>query len=176
MQFYLGCLVFGGLFAIVSVVLGDILSTAMDGILDFMSADYLNPTVLASAITVLGGVGLTLTLYTDMAWVAILIAALLAGALIGVGVHFFYVRPMKEGENSSGYSMASLIGKLGEVLTPIPAGGYGEVMIRTGASNTNQIAASFEEVEIQAGDRVVVVEVREGTVYVSRFENINKGD
>ncbi|MCL6459476.1 MAG: protease [Gorillibacterium sp.] len=177
LHFYLGCLVFGVLFSIVSVVLGDVLSTALDGILDFLSADYLNPTVVTTIITVLGASGLLFTLYTELGWIFILIASLLIGALAGVGIHFLYVKPMMGSENSSGYSMSSLTGKLAEVLVPIPAVGYGEVLVRTGAYNTNQIAASFEHIEIQAGERVVIVEVKlDGTVCVSRFENISKGD
>ncbi|MBC8080650.1 MAG: protease [Gorillibacterium sp.] len=177
LHFYLGCLVLGGLFAVVSVLLGDVLSTALDGILDFLSADYMNPTVIASIVTVLGGTGILFTLYTEIGWAFILILALLIGLVSGIGIHFLYVKPMMNGENSSGYSMNSLTGKIGEVLVPIPAVGYGEVLVRTGAYNTNQVAASFEHTDIQAGERVVIVEVNlDGTICVSRFENISKGD
>ena len=177
LHFYLGCLVLGGLFAVVSVLLGDVLSTALDGILDFLSADYMNPTVITTVITVLGGTGLLFTLYTEFSWIFILFLSLLIGVLCGIFIHFIYVKPMMESENSSGYSMSSLTGKIGEVLVPIPAVGYGEVLVRTGAYNTNQIAFSFENIDIQAGIRVVIVEVKgDGTIGVSRFENITKGD
>ena len=49
-------------------------------------------------------------------------------------------------------------GKPGEVIVPIPATGYGEVIVRVGpAGVTSQIAASFDGEPIAAGDRVVVV-------------------
>lgn len=38
---YWGCLIGGILFAVVTVLLGDILSSALDGLLDFLSVDFL---------------------------------------------------------------------------------------------------------------------------------------
>ncbi|WP_040948729.1 NfeD family protein [Gorillibacterium massiliense] len=171
LEVYTGCLVFGVLFAVVSVFLGDIISTSLDGILDFLSADYLNPTVLASGITLFGGVGILTTQYTDMSRGWVLTLAILAAAIGGLAVHFFYVVPMHKSENSTGYSMRGLTGRLGEVITPIPSNGYGEVLIRAGVGVSNHIAASFEHNEIQAGVKVVVVEVKDGILYVTRFEN-----
>lgn len=176
LPFYTGCLIFGALFAVVSVLIGDVLSTALDGALDFLSADYLNPTVLATFITIFGGAGIMLSRYSPLGTAAALILSIAAGAAGGTLIHLFYVKPMKNSENSTGYSMSGLPGKVAEVLVPIPASGYGEVLVRSSAGNSNQIAASFERTDIQAGDRVVIVEVKDGAVYVSRFENKPKGE
>jgi len=176
LQFYTGCLIFGALFAVVSVLIGDVLSTALGGALDFLSADYLNPTVLATFITIFGGAGIMLSRYSAAGTIAAFLISAAAGIAGGALIHLFYVKPMKNSENSTGYSMSGLAGKVAEVIVPIPADGYGEVLVRTGAANTNQIAGSFEHTDIQAGDRVVIVEVKDGAVYVSRFENKSKGD
>ncbi|MNH46118.1 hypothetical protein D3C79_1087720 [compost metagenome] len=61
-------------------------------------------------------------------------------------------------------------GTLAEVLVPIPASGCGEVMVKVGAGFTNQIASSFEGVAIASGARVVVVEVKDSTLYVSEVD------
>lgn len=170
-ELYWACFAGGILFTLVTVVLGDLLSQAVHGALDFLSADWLNPTVLAGGITAFGGVGILADKYTGLLWPLVMLIALGAAVLAGALLYFLSVKPMKNSENSTAYSMKSLNGRLGEVITSIPADGFGEVLIKVGAGNTNHIAASFDRTVIQAGTRVVVVEVRDDTAYVSRFEN-----
>lgn len=172
-QLYWGCLIFGILFTLVTVVLGDLVSSAVDGALDFLSLDFLNPTALAAGVTVFGGAGIMLTEYTVLSGLLAALAALVVAVLIAYLVFRFYVKPIKKTENSTAYSMKGLSGRLGEVITPIPSGGYGEVLVKVGAGNANHIAASFEGSAIQAGTRVVIVEAKDGVLYVSRFENID---
>jgi membrane-bound ClpP family serine protease len=171
-ELYWSCLAFGVLFTLVTVVLGDLVSHAVGGALDFLSLDYLNPTVLAVGITVFGGAGITLTQYTLLPHLIVLAAALVMAVLMGFVVSRYLVKPMKKTENSTAYSMKGLNGRLGEVITTVPGGnGCGEVLLKVGAGNTNHIAASFDGSAIQAGVRVVVVEVKDGVLYVTRFEN-----
>lgn len=137
----------------------------MDSIaLDHM--DYLHPMVVVGSITVFGGTGWMLTRYTSMESPAIAAIAGIAAVFLGILVYFGYVKPMKDSENSTGFSMEDLVGKFGEVITPIPGRGYGEILVKIGAGNTNQIAASLDEADIPAGVRVVVGEYRENTLYV----------
>jgi len=174
-QLYWSCLAGGILFTLVTVVLGDLVSHALHGALDFLSLDYLNPTVLAAGITVFGGAGIMLTDYLPMPAILVFFAAFLLAAGAGYLLARYYVKPMKESENSTAYSMKGLPGRIGEVITSIPPKGYGEVLLKVGAGNTNHIAASFEGTAIQAGTRVVIVEVKDHTLFVSRFENMDKG-
>lgn len=44
---YLGCLALGVIFAVVSVIVGDLIGNVLDGIFDVASFDFLNPAVLA---------------------------------------------------------------------------------------------------------------------------------
>lgn len=170
-ELFWACLAGGILFTLVTAVLGDIVSHALHGALDFLSADYLNPMVLAAGITVFGGTGILLDDYSPLPAAAIIVLALAFAVLTGALIGKYYIRPMKKSENSTAYSMNGLKGRIGEVLTAIPGKGCGEVLVKVGAGNTNQIAASFDGTDIQAGTRVVVVEVKDGTVYVSRFEH-----
>lgn len=170
-QLFWGCLAFGILFTFVTVVLGDLVSVALDGALDFLSLDFLNPTVVAVVITVFGGAGIMIQRYSVLSAAGVLLLALVLAVLTGFLVARYYVKPMKNTENSTAYTMSSLNGKLGEVITPIPEKGYGEVLVRVGAGNSNHIAASFDGSAIQTGDRILVIDVREGVLYVSRFEN-----
>ncbi|MEK3903193.1 MULTISPECIES: protease [unclassified Paenibacillus] len=167
---YLGCLVLGILFAVVSVVVGDLIGSALDGIFDIVSFDFLNPTLLAGGITVFGGAGMLLNRYSGLEDGVILALSLLVAAFMGVVMHLVVVKPMRNSEMSNGFSMSELPGRIGEVTVPVPGVGYGEIMVKFGAGNSLHTAASFEQRALPAGIKVVVVEVREGVALVSEFE------
>ncbi|WP_020615394.1 NfeD family protein [Paenibacillus daejeonensis] len=171
---FIACLAGGILYALISVIFGDILSEALDGVLDFLSMEsmsWLQPMTLVGGITAFGGAGLLLTRYTAIGAWAIVLIALLSAVMIGISVYFLYVKPMQNSENSTGFSFQELSGKIAEVLVPIPATGYGEVLVRVGSAGvTNQIAASHDGEPIPSGSKVVVVEVRDHTLYVSKLD------
>lgn len=167
---YLGCLALGVIFAIVSVLVGDVIGDALHGVFDFAAVDFLNPTVLAGGITVFGGAGILLTRYSNLEAGAIAALSLLTAAFLGLLMYLGFVKPMDKSEMSNGFSMNELPGKIGEITIPVPAQGYGEVMVKFGAGNSLHTAASFEQVLLPAGIKVVVVEVREGVAVVSEFE------
>ncbi|MCZ8515972.1 protease [Paenibacillus filicis] len=171
---YWSLLAVGVLFAVLSVLIGDIIGSALDGAFEFISMDALHwfqPTVLFSGLTVLGGAGVLLTRYSPLPAAAVLALSLLLAAGLGIAMYLLYVKPMRSSENSVAYSMKELAGSIGEVSIPIPAKGYGEVLLRIGGGVTNQIAASFDQRSIAAGLRVVVVEVKDDTLYVSPMDD-----
>ncbi|MFB9330594.1 protease [Paenibacillus aurantiacus] len=169
------CLAGGVLFALVSVILGDWLSLALDGALDFLSMDghkVFQPTAIVSGITVFGGAGLLLHRYTGTSPTSTVILAILIAIVAAVGMYFLYIRPMERSESSVGYSIRDLNGRLAEVLVPVPAGGYGEITLRIGGGVTHHIASGYEGESIPAGAKVVVIEVnaQEGTLLVSKVD------
>ena len=173
---YLGCLTLGVLFAIVTALLGDAIGDALDGIFDFMSIDLFNPTVLAGAITVFGGAGVLLTRYSGLEAGPVAGLAVLIAAFMGMLMYFGFVRTANRSEVSTGFSMAELPGKIGEITVPVPESGFGEVMVRVGAGNSLHTAASFEQRLLPAGERVVVVDIRDGVALVSQFEDSKGAD
>ncbi|HEU4965480.1 MAG TPA: NfeD family protein [Bacilli bacterium] len=165
LDFYLGCLIVGILIALITVLFGDLLG-------DLIHLHHFDTTTAFGGVTVFGGAGYLLTKYTSLGlWPVLVLAVLLATAIM-LMLYFLYVRPMKNSENSTGFSLQDLAGKIGEVITTVPESGYGEVMIKIGAGNTNQIAASFDREAIPTGTKVVVVEAKDDTVYVSRLDTI----
>lgn len=163
-EIYWGCLIGGIIFTIVSVIFGDLFGGIFDGF------EYIQPMTLVGSITIFGGMGILLMEYTSLEKFLIIILAILISLFLSVLMYFFYIKPMNQAENSTGYSIMDHVGNIGEVITPIPPDGYGEILIKVGAGNTNEIAGSYEGVEIESGVRVVVVEVKDGTLYVSRFD------
>jgi membrane protein implicated in regulation of membrane protease activity len=173
LEIYWGCFVVGALFAVITVIFGDFLGNIFDGLFDFLSLDHLDffhPMVIVGGITAFGGAGLVLTRHTSLEALPVAMLSLMTTVLLSFIVYFAYVRPMKGAESSTGFSVHDLVGKIGEVIVPIPARGYGEVFIKVGAGNTNQIAASSDGEDIPAGTRVVVAEARDGALYVFRYE------
>lgn len=172
---FLSCLVIGVLYALVSVVLGDLIGGALGGALDFLSLDghhWFQPVTLAGGVTVFGGAGLLLERYTSLGSGTAVALSLLIAALSSLAIFFLYVKPMENSENSTGYSMRELVGKMGEVLVTIPPAGCGEVLVKVGAGHTNHIAESFDGVPIPSGSRVVIIEVKEGTLSVAEFKAV----
>lgn len=167
-EIYWVCLIGGLVFTLVAVFFGDVLDGVLDG-LDLPDG-LLDPLSLVGGISAFGGAGLILEEATDLAPAIAALVAAAAGLGLAVLMHFVYVRPMKRGENSTGFSVQEYRGKVGEVITAIPARGFGEVLVRMGAANTFRTAASFDGVAIPRGARVVVVEVRDGDLYVAPFD------
>lgn len=171
---YWVCLMGGVIFALVTIVFGEVLGDLMDGVSDILSTDhldFLHPMVVVGGITVLGGSGIMLSEFTRLGPLEVFVLSCMLTVVVSFAVYFGYVRPMRNCENSIGYSVRDLVGKVGEVTVPIPAQGYGELVIKTGAGITNQIAASHTGEEIASGTMVVVAEVRDGTFFVFRQKN-----
>lgn len=173
LEFFWGCLIGGAVFAIFQVLAGDLFHHGLDshpGGLDGHHLDWLDPASIVGGIASFGGAGVLLIRYSDLPTAGVIAAAVAAALLISAALHFLYVKPMRNSENSIGFSMNEYVGMIGEVTIPIPGKGCGEVMVRMGASNTCQIATSFDAEWIATGRRVVVVEAHSDLLVVSPYE------
>jgi membrane-bound ClpP family serine protease len=173
LEIFWGCLIGGLIFTLITVIFGDLIGGVFDGILDILSLDgydFIQPMTLVGGVTIFGGMGILLHEYTSLKALFIIIFALVISLFLSVLMYFFYIKPMSHAENSTGYSIMEHVGKLGEVITPIPQDGYGEILLKVGAGITNEIAGSYDGIEIEAGVRVVVVEVEDSVLYVSKFD------
>lgn len=173
LDIYWICFSGGVLFALVTLVFGDILGDIFGGLFDSLSMDHLDflqPMVLVGGLTIFGGSGIMFNQYTNLDPFMVAALSLMISVILSILIYFAYVKPMKNSENSTGFSQKDLVGKIGEVSVPIPAEGYGEVIIRIGAGNTNQIAATLDHDEIPMGSRIVVGEVKEGILFVFPYE------
>lgn len=169
LEIYWGLLITGTLFTLLTVLFDDIIGN----LLDVLSVDlpgFLSTTVIMSFLTAFGGAGVVLTLYTELSTSAILALSAMISFVAATLFYLLYIRPMENSENSTGFSIGDFRGTVAEVSVSIPATGYGEVMVKAGAGYTNQIAASFDKEEIPTGEKVIVVEVKDQVLYVSRYE------
>ena len=170
LEIYWGCFLFGVIFAVGLLLFGDILHSAasLSPEFSFEPLAWLQPMVIVGGITGFGGSGLLLARYTELTGTVVILFSVCLAVLLSVLAYFVYVKPMRHCENSSGFFLTDLIGKPGEVIVQIPAGGFGEVLIKMGAGHTNQIAVSYDKIELPAGTEIVVAKIREGVLYVCR--------
>jgi membrane-bound ClpP family serine protease len=174
LELYYGLLAFGVIAALASLLLGDLISDALDGLMDAVPGGHLpifEPMVLFGGLTTLGGAGVLLTNYSELLGWHVFVLSLLIAMVQSVLVYFFYVKPMEKTENSVAFSEQDLVGQIAEVTIPIPEKGFGEVVMNMGGGLTNQIAASFDSSVIETGAKVVVVELKDRCLYVSRLDN-----
>jgi membrane protein implicated in regulation of membrane protease activity len=176
-EVFWGCLVGGIVFALVSLIggHGHGFHHGLHGVhgtqhLHVRGVHFLNPLTIVGAITAFGGAGILLTRYATLEMTSLLVVAVTLALLMSVAVHFLIVRPMDHSETSLGFSTAEYVGMSGLVTVPIPAEGRGQVMVRIGAGNTCEPAASFDDEPIPSGSKVVIVEVRDHTLYVSAVD------
>lgn len=164
-----GCLIGGIIFGFVSLLFGDGIGDAFDGVLDGIGLhglDALHPMTIMSAITLFGGAGILFSDYSKLEPVSIVVLSTAVGIVGGIGLFFAYVRPMRKTDSSLGYSEKDLVGKTAEVSIPIPERGHGQVEVRFGSQLTYQIAQSFDGRAIPVDTEVIVLGVEEGVVSV----------
>jgi len=167
------CFIFGILYTIIVVIFGDILESTMDATLEWLQLDnlpFIQPITLIGGISIFGGAGILLSRYSQLHTGYTFLLSLAIGMFGVILLYFIYVKPMENAETSLAYSVSQLVGKLASVSVSIPAEGFGEVIVKTGAGVSNHIAASFDQKPIAAEQSTVVVEVKEGILYVSEID------
>lgn len=169
---YWGSLITGILFALITLIFDDLLDDLVDGALEILQVDgILSAVVIRCAMTFFGAAGILMTRYLVLKPVVVMVFSLVVAIILSTLVYFVYVRPMRRAENSIAFSNSDLTAQMATVLVTIPAVGFGEVLVRVGAGNTNRIAASINGNAIPEGLKVKVLEVRDGVLYVSAINN-----
>ena len=140
----------------------------MDGVLD----GFLHPLLLFGTLAVVSGAGIILTKYTSLSSFIGLCVSLCIGIVSYVLIYNFLIIPISSAESSNAYSAKDYEGRIAEVITTIPAQGYGEVYIPSKTGSRSETAKSFDQEEIIRGQKVVVVQVDDkGVLFVSPMED-----
>ena len=95
---YWSCLYGGIIFAVVTVIFGDILGDVFGGLFDsasFASSDFLSPVVIVGGITVFGGAGIMLERLTSLEVLIIAVFSMMIAILMST-LCLFYLRPTNE--------------------------------------------------------------------------------
>ena len=165
---YIACLTFGLFYSIIALFLGDHHGVGSHDTGDpgLEGISPLKPIVIASFITFFGGFGI-IGYYTfnQATWIIFALSILLG--LIGATIIFYaVVVPLYKCQSNSMFSCESLKKVSGDVITPIPKEGLGEITYTAGDVKHTSPAKSANEEEIPKGTKVVIVEVKDNIATV----------
>ncbi|MFD1927609.1 hypothetical protein ACFSFY_05960 [Sporosarcina siberiensis] len=163
-QVYLYTLIIAGIAAILYVFISDL----AEGIGEV--SPFLDPAVILSFITFAAAAGYIMELSTKWNSGYILVSALIIAFILALLLYFFVLLPLKSAEVSLAYSDDSLIGQVGKVIIPVPVDGFGEIVIESVNGVISKRAAGYENVPIDYGKEVLIIEVKSGTFIVKEYE------
>jgi membrane protein implicated in regulation of membrane protease activity len=131
----------------------------------------LSPITIASFVTSFGGLGLVGTQLLRMPETISLLFAVAGATLIAGGMFFFYSRVLVAGQGSSEVQLATIRGKIAEVIIPIPKDGLGQVAFVSRGSRTTWAARSVDNEPIPRGAVVTIVAVTGNTMLVNKQQS-----
>lgn len=178
---YLICLGVGLLFALVSAFFADF-GAGHDAHVDADAGHVgvgpgaqhmpgfsaLSPTSIATFVTAFGGFGLILSKIkmTQNPWLSAPLAAL-GGLIVAVVIVFVFNKIFHSAQGSSEGRVAELFGVSATVITPIGAGGVGEIAYVQGGTRYTASARALDEREIPCGAKVRIVRTSGSQFYVT---------
>ena len=125
---------------------------------------------IASFVSSFGAFGLVAVTLFDAGTITSLVMALLGGVIFGVAGQLFFLYIISP-TVSSAVHQAELIGQVGEITVPIPAGGVGRIAFVAGGSRMTYSARASEEGHaITRGTPVRIDRVVGGVAYVSELD------
>jgi membrane-bound ClpP family serine protease len=162
---YLTVLIIAGGITLLYLLFGDFL----EGIVE--ATGFLNPTLILAFVTFTSASGYIFEVLTSFHHLLIISISVIIAIILDVFLNVFVLIPLSRAEESLVYTTQSLRGRVGDVIIPIPADGFGEVIIKSASGTISKSAASFENKAIAEGEKVLIIEVKEGILKVLPYEN-----
>lgn len=157
---YLYVLIISGLCIILYLFFGDVI----EGISE--ATGFLNPVLILAFLIFMSAIGYLLEALTDMNTFLIMGIAAVSSLILDTLLNVFVLIPLANTEESLAYTEDSLKGRLATVLIPIPEDGFGEILIESISGRISKPAASFDNKMIAEGKKVLIIDVKEGVLYV----------
>jgi membrane protein implicated in regulation of membrane protease activity len=165
---YLYGLIIAGALTILYVLFADVFHFHGAG----EGLDFLNPVLIFAFVTILSASGYLFERLSSLHYLLILGISAVAAFILVTLLNVFVLVPLSSAEESLVYKETDLQGRVGKVITPIPIDGYGEVMIDSTSGRIAKPASSFDGDEIPNGTSVLVVQVKNGVLEVSKHQEI----
>jgi membrane protein implicated in regulation of membrane protease activity len=179
---YVICFGVGLVFTLVSAFMADVFgghdvggghegagghAEAGSGVDDMPGFSALSPTTIASFVTAFGGVGMVLSKFdkTSSPWVSVPLSAV-GGLLIAALVLALFRAVFRRTQSSSEARVGKLVGTTGNIITPIPPNGVGEIAYVSGGSRYTAPARSLNGAEITNGKTVRIARIVGSQFYV----------
>jgi len=167
---YLYALIIAGILIVLYLFFGDVL----EGIGE---ATFLNPVLILAFIIFLSTIGFILEKVTSLHSFLIIAISAIVSFILDTLLNVFVLVPLASAEESLSYTEESLKGKVGKVIIPIPEDGFGELVIENKFGIITKPAAHIENRSVAEGEEVLVLDIKNGVLYVEpfAFERLNKG-
>lgn len=162
---YLIVLILSGILTILYLFFGDFLEAFGE------ITPFFNPALILAFITFFSASAYIMEIVSSLSTVLIIIISVVIAFILTSVLNLFVFIPMKSAEESLSYTEESLKGRVGKLILSIPLDGYGEIVIESKSGTISKPAASYDKEEIQAGSRVLVIEVKNGILYVIPYES-----
>lgn len=161
---YLVVLIVVGFGTLLYFFFGDMVDGAGEGI------PFFDPAVAMAFVTMTSAAGYLFERFTTFQSVMILIMSMTIAIGLTSLLYFFVLVPLRSAEVSLVYTEDSLAGQVGKVIIPIPKNGFGEVMIEAGGGIVSKRAVSMDNKEIDYDQEVLIIEVKNGTLFVKEYK------
>ena len=168
-QLYMYTLLIAGALTVLYVFFGDV----ADG---GEAMPFLNPAIVLAFFTLAAATGYLLEIGTGLNGWAILGISIAAAVFLDILLYFFVLLPLSSAEASIAYTEESLLGQVARVIIPIPMDGYGEVVMETYGGMIAKRAAGYDNEAIGQDEQVLVIDVKDNTLYVRAYEPVDFGN
>ena len=162
-QIYMYGLLVAGILTLFYVLFGD-MADAGEGL------PLLNPAVLLAFFTLFFAIAFLLEKASGLNSSSIVLVSAIAAVVLDTLLYFFVLLPLKSAEASIAYTEESLLGQVARVIIPIPANGYGEVVLETYGGMISKRATGYDNEPIAQDEQVLIIEIDGGTVYVRQYQ------
>nr|WP_236671930.1 hypothetical protein [Enterococcus sp. BWB1-3] len=108
-------------------------------------------------------------------WLILLAGGAISTIIVFV-LNFYLFSPMRNAESTISISERDMEGSTATVITPIPVNGMGEIQFKSVTGSLSRPAAFYtpQEKEVERGQEVLIIEVRDRVCYVVPYENTLK--
>ncbi len=149
-QLYLIGLITGAVLTLIYMLLSDLL----EGMFEALADGIFNPTLILSFLTFICANGYLMELMTPLNSILIFVLSLAIAFVLVTLLNVFVLTPLSSAEATLAYSEEDLKGRIGEVITSIPADGFGEVLLKGYGGNIAKSAVSLMETRLNKGPKL----------------------
>lgn len=142
------------------------------GLSEAIPVSFLNPALILSFLTIFSASGYIGEIAAPLSSSVIALLSFVLSVLLVSLLHFFVLVPLSSAEESLAYRETDLKGRVGRVITSVPKDGYGEVIIEGIGGAISKSAVSFDQEQIRYGTAVLVIDVKDGVLFVTPHEPI----
>lgn len=135
----------------------------------FFVVSPLKPIVLASFVTVFGGIGMICIGKGLMTAVATVVAAL-SGLLVSGILYRFIVVPLYMAQNTSAVSQKELVGDMAKTTLAINGSSFGRISYTVNGNTYSAPAKSASGEDIKRGASVVIINIKNNVFYVREIK------